>query len=287
MSKLSVVLATYNEEGNIGDCLDSLKDIASEIILIDGSSSDRTVEIAKEYGAEVFVTENHQNFHINKQKAIEKARFPWILLMDADERLSKNLRNEILRIILMSDSEIEEYEEKLTNRKLFLRHQELLEKRDGNIGTKTGNYAGFFIPRLNYFLGGYLKHGGVYPDGVIRLVKNGEAFLPAHDVHEQIVVKGRVGWLQSDLLHRDSPTFNRYLFRNSRYIDLLAQELRDKKVAKNIITAIDYIFVKSIIWFLKTLFINKGILDGWRGVIFSLFSALRFPRAYMRYRKND
>lgn len=283
MNKLSVVLATFNEESNLDRCLSSVEGIADEIIVVDGSSSDRTAEIARRYGARVVVTENHPIFHINKQKAIEMAKFPWILQMDADEEVSKPLAEEIVKVINMSQGEMDKYQGEIKKRKLFLRHQHLLDIRDGKIGLSEGDYAGFFIPRLNYFLGSYLRHGGVYPDGVIRLIRNGKAFLPAKDVHEQIVISGRVGWLQSDLIHRDSPTFGRYLSRNSRYIDLLADDFRKEHLPKNIFTFIEYIAIKPLGWFLKTLILNKGILDGWRGVVFSFFSALRFPRAYLRY----
>jgi glycosyltransferase involved in cell wall biosynthesis len=171
MNKLSVVLATYNEEENIGRCLDSVIDIASEIVVVDGSSKDKTVQIAKRFKAKVLVTDNPPIFHINKQKALDLARYSWILQLDADEVVSKDLAFEIRKIINMSEEEIDLYQKSLKERGLFLRHQALLEERDGKIGV-NGEYAGFFIPRRNYFLGKFLKYGGTYPDGVIRLVKS-------------------------------------------------------------------------------------------------------------------
>ena len=282
-----MVLATYNEEGNIGPCLESVLSIADEMIIVDGSSKDKTRDIAKQYGAHVVETENHPIFHINKQKAIELAKNEWILQLDADERVSRELASEILTVIGMNDGQIDEYQKKLPHRDLFLRHQRLLEERDGKIGLDSGPYAGFFVPRLNFFLGKFLRHGGVYPDGVIRLIKIGKARLPAKDVHEQIIVEGRVGWLQNDLLHFDSPNFKRYLKKNSRYIDLLATQLKAEKVSKSPLQFLNYYFVKPIKWFLMTQIRHKGILDGWQGVIFSFFSALRFPRSYWRYVKND
>ncbi|MDQ7001559.1 MAG: glycosyltransferase family 2 protein [Ghiorsea sp.] len=98
MSKISVVLATFNEENNIGDCLKTIKDWADEIIVVDGESTDRTVEIAKKHGAKVFITSNKPIFHINKQMAIDKAKGDWILQLDADERVTPELRDEILKI---------------------------------------------------------------------------------------------------------------------------------------------------------------------------------------------
>lgn len=284
-NKLSVVLSTYNEEKNIGDCLESVKDIADEIVVVDGSSTDKTREIANEYGARVIKTSNPRIFHINKQKVLVAAKYDWILQIDADERLSKSLVDEIKKVIRMSDEEIEKYQKSFSEKKqkLFNRHKRLLDERDGMIGKDNEPYAGFFVPRLNYFLGKYLKYGGVYPDGVIRLVKNGKAYFPAKDVHEQMVVDGKVGWLQNDLMHMADPTFERYLKRNSKYIDLIADELKRDKVGKNPIKFFEYCFFKPIWWFFLTQIRHKGILDGFQGIVFSFFSALRFPRAYWRY----
>lgn len=285
-NKLSGAIATFNEENNIGACLESIKDICDEIIIVDGSSNDRTVEIAKEFGAKVFVTDNPPIFHINKQKAFDKTSGDWILYLDADEEVSKKLGEEILKVINMEDNEIEKYQEKLALKDLFQRHLKILEQRDGKIGIDTGEYSAFFFPRLNFFLGKSLRYGGVYPDGVIRLFKKGKAYLPCKSVHEQMVVQGKVGWLEYDLLHYDSKTFQRYLQKNSRYIDLLVSEFRDQKLEINISTAVDYLILKPSVWFLKTALFNKGILDGFQGLVFSFFSALRFPRAYLRYINN-
>lgn len=280
---ISVVLATFNEEKNLGACLESVKDITDDIVIVDGSSTDKTVEIAKKYGARVVVTDNPPIFHINKQKAIDMAKHEWILQLDADERVSKELGEEIIKMSEMDSEEIEAYQKSLQRRELFLRHQSLIEERDGAIGNQSGEYAAFFIPRLNYFLGRYLKYGGVYPDGVIRLIRKGKAYLPCKDVHEQMAVNGRVGWLAHDLFHYDSPTFARYLMRNSRYIDLLATEIEGNKTVDNLPNKLKYTVFLPTKWFLSTFIRHKGMLDGWQGFVFSFFSALRFPRAYHRY----
>ena len=186
----------------------------------------------------------------------------------------------------MNEEELEGYENKLPNRRLFLRHQKLLEKRDGHIGITNAKYAAFFFPRLNYFLGRYLRYGGVYPDGVIRLVKNGKAFFPCKDVHEQMVIDGKVGWLQNPLYHIDSPTFDRYIQRNKRYVELIANQLEEEKVGRSSTTMINFLAIKPISWFLMTQFRHKGILDGWQGIVFSFYSALRFPKAYLKFRRK-
>jgi glycosyltransferase involved in cell wall biosynthesis len=285
--KISVALATRNEEKNIGVCLDSIKGLADEIVIADEGSTDQTVAIARKYGAKIINTNHKPNFHITKQKALSACLGEWILQLDADEIVTPELSEEISKIVNFTDEEIDSYQKKLPQRQLFLRHQQLLEKRDGGIGQLKDNYAGFFIPRLNYFLSKYLRYGGVYPDGVIRLVKRGKAYFPCQSVHEQIIVEGKVGWLNNSLIHTADRSFKRYLERNSYYIDLMVKEMKDKKLGKNPVEAIIYFWLKPAYWFFWTLFRHKGILDGFQGIIFSFFSALRFPRAYWRYLKNE
>lgn len=281
--KLSVVLATHNEEKNLKRCLSSVVGLADEIVIVDGDSTDKTRQIARSFGAKVIKSKNYPIFHVNKQKALEAASGDWILQLDADEVVSHSLACEIKKVIKMTDKEIEAYQEKLPDRRLFVRHQKLLEMRDGRIGKKKGSFAGFFLPRLNFILGKFLRYGGVYPDGVIRLVKRGKAWFPAKSVHEQIVVDGRVGWLGHPLLHYDSPTLQRYLEKNSRYIELLKEEFQRQRLGKNPKEFLVYFFFKPTAWFLKTTLLHKGFLDGIPGIVFSFFSALRFPRAYWRY----
>src|SRR4029079_13367760 len=104
--KLSVVLATRNEEENIGRCLESVKSIADEIVIFDEHSNDKTVSVAKKYGAQVFDVDHQDNFHITKQKAIEKAKGKWILQMDADEVITPKLAKEIQQIITSDNEEL-------------------------------------------------------------------------------------------------------------------------------------------------------------------------------------
>ncbi|MBI4973307.1 glycosyltransferase family 2 protein [Candidatus Roizmanbacteria bacterium] len=289
--QLSLALATHNEEANIEACITSCKGLVDEVIVVDGSSTDKTAELAHKLGARVLITSNPSMFHINKQKAIDAATGEWILQLDADERVSPELAEEIKKVIKMSEGELEAYEKNLPEKELFERHENIvISSQNGGLSHHLpcqGSYNAFFIPRLNFFLGKYLRYGGVYPDGVIRLFKKGKAHLPCKDVHEIMEVEGRVGWLQNPLRHIDSPTFKRYLERNSRYITLMAEELRNCHPDRsggisNIRLFFDYMFLKPFSWFFMTTFRHKGILDGWQGVVFSFFSALRFPRAYWR-----
>ena len=261
MASLSVVLATFNEEKNLPDCLYSVKDLADEIIIVDGGSTDKTVEAAKKYGAKVFVTENPPIFHINKQKAIEKATKDWVLQLDADERVTAELRREI--------------EEVINGR---------WKMEDGK-----SHINGYWIPRKNLFLGRYLMKGGQYPDYTLRLYIRGKGRMPQKSVHEQAVIEGEVGYLTHPLIHIADPSFSRYLLRFGRYTDLIRDELKEKRIGYNPCVATKYLFALPMWWFLMTYIRHKGFMDSWQGFVFSFFSALRFPVAYikyLRYNKN-
>lgn len=281
--RLSVVLATRNEEKNIARCLESVVGVAEEVVVVDEGSTDATRRIAKEMGARVIKVRHEPIFHKTKQKALERARGEWVLQLDADERVTRELAEEIGAVIRMSDKEIGEREIPNKKWKLFERHRRALEERDGKIGQETGEVAAFFIPRLNYFLGKPLIHAGAYPDGVIRLVKKGKARFPARSVQEQIEVNGEVAWLVHEIEHHDSPTLGRYLERLNRYTDLKAQEMAEKKIPKNIVYLLYYTMWKWPVVFAKLFVRHKGMLDGVRGFLWSSFSALHYPIAYFKY----
>jgi len=251
MAKISIVLATFNEEKNLPECLESVKNLASEIVIVDGTSTDKTVDVAKRFKANVHVTDNPQIFHINKQKAIDLATSDWILQLDADERVTKELEDEI--------------KEKIHN------------KSDVN---------GYWIPRKNLFLGRFLMKGGQYPDYTLRLYKKGKGKLPQKDVHEQAVVDGKTEFLNNPLIHIADPSFSRYIKRFGRYTDLLATQMKEKKDANNPVAPLQYLIVKPSWWFLLTYVRHKGFMDSWQGLVFSFFSSLRFPISYIKYLKN-
>jgi glycosyltransferase involved in cell wall biosynthesis len=293
--KLSVVLATKNEEANIARCLESIKSIADEIIIIDEESTDKTREIARSFGAKVYTTKHNPIFHKTKQMAIDKARGEWILQLDADEVITPPLAQEIKKVINM-DLNVKRHPElvsgsiivpsvKLSSykQKQFSKHQQLIEQRDGKLGNNNENMVAFFIPRDNMFIGKRLKYAGGYPDAVIRLIKRGWAHLPTKSVHEQMSINGQVGWLENSLEHHDSPTLSRYLMRMNRYTDLNVKEFEKANLPKNFLYLLAYTTYKPAVYFTKLYLRHKGIKDGMRGFLWSLLSALHFPLAYYKY----
>ncbi len=245
---LSVVLATYNEERNLARCLESVSRLADEIIVVDGKSTDKTVDIARQYHAQVYSADNKPNFHINKNMAIDAAGGDWILQLDADEVVSPPLAEEIAGVI-----------------------------------SQPGQLAGYWIPRLNYFLGSPLTKGGQYPDLTLRLYKRGLGRLPAKDVHEQAEVNGPTEYLKNNLLHYNTPDFENYLLRYQRYTSLIADQLRTENIPVGSWQAVDYLFIKPFSEFFSIYVRHRGYADGFPGFVFALFSGLRWGISYIKY----
>lgn len=244
---LSVVLSVINEEKTITRCLDAVKNLANEIIVVvDRNTTDNTAKIAKKFTNNVFFQKHDDNFHILKKTAINKATGDWVLQLDADEVVSPTLSKEIKVIINSQPDE-----------------------------------NGFWIPRANYFLGKFLRKGGVYPDYTMRLYRRGKGNLPAKSVHEQAEVIGKTGYLKNDLLHYNNPTFGVYIEKRfDRYTNIMAKK-------------IDGGLFKNVFWnplfdqnqgFLSIYIRHLGFLDGFPGFVWALFSALHFPIAYFKSR---
>lgn len=257
MIKISVVLATYNEEKNIERCLSSVSKFADEIIVVDGSSQDSTVTLARQLGATVLTTTNKSNFHINKQMAMDAATGTLVLQMDADEAVDDELATFIKNL----------------SRTLTTNSQEL----------KMYQPKAWYIKRKNHFLGFWLKKGGQYPDPVIRLYVNGYASLPQLDVHEQMTVDGETNTAEGHILHCPNPTFNDYLINSfNRYTSFTAQKLFEKGQSVSLFSSFSFVVWKPIITFFSLYIRHKGFVDGLPGFIFALFSGLHHLVAYLK-----
>lgn len=280
--KLSVAVATYNEEKNIGACLKSVKNIADEIIVVDGQSQDRTVEIAESLGAKVFVVPNQKMFHINKQLSFDKCKGEWILYLDADEIVTPEMASEIKEVLEEKHQEID-----LNTNRLFRLHTQNVAARDNVTYSQNPPINGYFVARKNYFLGSYLMHSGVYPDGVIRLFRRGKGYLPCKSVHEQVVIEGGVNWLREPLIHMADPTFQRYMERANRYTSLTAAEYERQSIGKSLPVIVKYMIFRPISVFFQLFLRHKGFMDGFSGLVWSLMSALHYPMAYMKYYESS
>ncbi len=248
MQKISIVLAVFNEEDNIAACLRSIEDLAWEIVIVDGGSVDKTVEIAKKFGAQIIMASNPIVFHINKNMAIDAAKGDWIFQLDADEAVSDELKKEIIEKTSMES-----------------------------------DVNGYWIPRKNFFLGRFLTKGGQYPDYTLRLYRKDKGRLPAKDVHEQAVVEGGTAYMINPLLHIRDKSFTQYIERWNRYTDLLAFQLNERKSRKGFLAFVDYILIKPLVWFVIVYLRHRGYVDGFPGFVFAIFSSLRFPVSYAKF----
>jgi len=244
MIKLSAILITKNEEANIERCLRSVSWV-DEIIVVDSRSTDRTVEIARDFGAKVFTPE-WKGFGPTKQYALEQAGGEWILSIDADEEVSFTLKNEI---------------------------QQLLES--------DPPFDGYAVPRKTQFLGKWILHSGWYPDYVLRLFKKDSGCFTEALVHEQIEISGPTGRLHNSLLHYSYPTLENYIRKLDQYSTLGAQELL--KAGKNFHA--HHLVIKPPVKFFQKFVMQKGWRDGWEGFLIAHLSATGILLRYAKLRQ--
>lgn len=241
--KLSVVIIARNEEVNLPRCLDSVK-WADEIIVVDSGSVDRTVEIAQEYGARI-VTVTWNGFGATKQAGVDAAKGEWVFSIDADEVVPAALADDI-RSVIQQDHDV----------------------------------SGYYVPRLTQFLGRWIRHGGWYPDYVLRLFRPDRGGFDDAMVHETVHVTGSVGKLTHALQHYSYPDLENYFEKLNRYTTLAAEDLhrRGRKAGWFKITA------NPVAKFLKQYFLRAGWLDGLEGLVLALLSAGYVMTKYTKLR---
>ncbi len=223
---LSVIIICLNEAAEIGDCLASVR-WADEIVVCDSGSTDGTLEICRGYTDRIF-TDPWRGFSAHKNLALERATKDWILSLDADERVTPALAEEIRPI---------------------LRDPLALE--------------GYSVPRRNYFLDRWIRHGGWYPDRTIRLIRRGRGrFLP-RAVHEAARVEGRVGRLTAPLEHFTYRSLTAYLRRMDRYSSLAADEL----YAAGRRAGVADLVLRPPATFLRMYLLQGGFRDGTAGLV--------------------
>jgi len=242
LDDVSVSLITLNEEHNLRDCLDSVT-WAGEIVVVDSFSSDRTVEIAKEYTDKVY---QRRWTGINDQRnfALSKATRPWVLCIDADERVSPELRDEIGRVLASPD----------------------------------GPVCGYMVPRLNYYFGRWMKHGGWYPNLRLRLFRRDRCRFGDNDPHDLVLLDGPTKTLRGDLLHYSFESFEDQIERTNRYSEERAQVMYRKGVR----LVVPRMIASPLANFVKAYMLQLGLLDGRQGFIAAVMSSFH---AFLKYAK--
>lgn len=233
MTKISVVISAFNEEKYLPRLLESVK-WSDEIIVIDNQSSDKTAEIAKSFGAKVFLRPNNLMLNVNKNFGFTKVTNDWIFNLDADEEVSAELAKEVRTAI--------------TN-------------------VKT---SGYWMPRQNIIFGKWIKHSLWWPDYQLRLFRKNKGKFPCLHIHEYLEVEGQLDYLKSPITHYNYETVSEFLYKLDKIYtenEVLIYQKSGKKL--NWLDAIRFPFND----FLKTFFSQQGYKDGLHGLVLSLLQA--------------
>jgi glycosyltransferase involved in cell wall biosynthesis len=237
---LSVIIITKNEAHNIGQCLEAVA-WADEVIVLDSGSEDDTVAISRQYTNKVFETD-WQGFGVQKQRALEKAKGDWVLSIDADEIVTAELKEEIRAVITRPE------------------------------------LNGYEIPRLSNYCGKPMRHGGWWPDYVLRLFRRDSGRFSEALVHERVFVDGKIGRLNAPLIHDKFVNLDEVLHKINYYSTLGAEMLYRKGVRSSLGKALSH----GVWMFFRTYFIKLAFLEGWRGVMLSISTA---EETYYKYIK--
>ncbi len=224
MTSLSVVLITKKEAANVRDCLQSVS-WADESVVVDSGSADDTVMICKEAGAQVHVHSDWPGFGLQKNRALGYASKEWVFSIDADERVTPELRAELIQA--MNDERVQ----------------------------------GFYLPRLSQFCGKFIRHSGWHPDYVLRLFKRGAGKFSDSLVHESVLLTGRTARLKSPLLHYSYLTVDDVERKVEHYSTAAAQQMFQSGKRSNWLDAA----LRGGWAFMRTYVLRLGVLDGSAG----------------------
>ena len=232
--QISVIVITLNEENSLKDCLESVKWV-NEIILVDSGSTDGTLDIARQYTDKIFVEPDWQGYGVQKQRAQDKATGKWILSIDADERVSPELRKEIEAII----------------------------QKDTN--------AAYSMPILPFCFGRFIRHGGWYPAPKVRLYPREKARYGSQQVHEKLEYNGEVPikQLKGDLLHYTYRDLEHYLVKSAHYAAAWAKQREAKGRKASLLQG----GVHALTCFLRMYIFRAGFLDGKQGFLLAALSS--------------
>jgi len=276
--QLSVVIITFNEEANIGRTLTSVQPLVAdgkgEIIVVDSGSTDRTVEIAKSFGAKVFI-EDWKGYAAQKNSAIDRAAGDWILSLDADEELDSDLIKELTGSAKSSERP----------------YEWCLTMGGGSSAREVtrGSPVGFSVQRKNFFLGRWIKHGGFWPDPKLRLFQQGNGRFEDRAVHEDARIEGNTKRIpRGTLIHHSYPTLSDYIDHMNRYSSLGAEMVVAKgKVRFSFIN----IVLRPMFTFIYNYFFRLGFLDGREGLLLHLYHAVyvswKYAKAWELSRKPN
>jgi glycosyltransferase involved in cell wall biosynthesis len=248
---LTACIITLNEEAQLADCLRSL-DFCDEIIVVDSHSTDRTREIAASFGARV-IERDWPGYRSQKQFAVDAAMHDWVVSLDADERLSEGLREEIVR---------------LRNAPAAIAAE----------GAATSGVVGYRMPRMTRYFGEWIRHGDWYPDRLLRVFDRRHCRFGGEEVHEKVVPQGKVGSLRHPILHDSYEGLDDQLAKLQRYARMWAEARHAKGKRASLVE----IFFNPFWRFFRAYVLRLGLLDGWRGLCIALIEANYVRQKYLR-----
>ncbi|WP_320412813.1 glycosyltransferase [Candidatus Vallotia cooleyia] len=223
-----MIIITLNESHDIKACLSSVQGLANEIVVLDAGSTDATVKICKCFGARVVIT-NWPGFGPQKNRALSLATHPWVLSLDADERVTPYLKESIEAVLS---------------------------------GRSLPRYMAYAISRYSQFCGRWVKHSGWSPDWVVRLFRRKAARFSNHVVHERLIIEGHTGRLDGQLLHysyRSSEEVEKKTLAYARAGAWMLREQTHKIIALPLL-------MRSSFAFIRTFILQAGFLDGFTGL---------------------
>lgn len=275
--QLSVVIITFNEEANIGRTLSSVQPLLAdgngEIVVVDSGSTDRTVEIAKSYGAQIFV-EEWKGYAAQKNSAIDKATGDWILSLDADEEIDTELQQALTEML-----------DALARLSALASQASAHSPTAGDNASSPNAVLGaefdaIWIPRKNEFLGRWIRHGGFWPDPKLRLFRRGKGRFENRTVHEDIQIDGLTRQIQrGTLLHHSYPTLSDYIDHMNHYSSLGAEMVVAK--GKDRFSFIN-IVLRPLFTFVYNYFFRFGFLDGREGLLLHLYHGVYVSWKYAK-----
>ncbi len=204
---LSVVMITYNSEKYLEKSLSSAS-FADEIVVVDAGSSDRTLEIARKFGAKVY-QKPWEGFGKQKRYAVNMASFDWVFVLDSDEVITQELAGEIKEVL------------------------------------KNPKFQGYLVPRLNFFFGRPVKRCGLYPDYSLRLFNKKFGNFEEREVHEKVILKGKTGKLKNHMIHYAYENIEEFIEKQNRYSTLCASSKKGKAIFSPLWTFFKLYFLKG------------------------------------------
>lgn len=262
---MSVCIVTYNEALCIKDTLNTIK-FADEIIIVDSYSTDQTVDICKKYTDKIYFN-TWIGCGFQKDFALKQATCEWVLILDADERLSLELQQEIKLIIKLSDSVKSDNDRSYKDSIKF-----------NNNNNKIHDYSGFKIPFKTFYLGKFLQYGNCLHETHLRLFKREYARIIPNYVHFGLEVTGTIGVLKNYIYHCSFPNVEKMLTKINNYSTLGAKDQQIAGKHAGIFTAIFH----GLVAFCKSYILKLGFLDGKYGFMFAVYNA---EGSYYKYIK--